>query len=68
MNEIDPRDFGRLEAKVEALEVLVEAQSAKIDSLLELANQSRGGFWVGMVIASALGAIGTLIIKFVFGR
>jgi hypothetical protein len=57
MSEIDARDFGRLEAQVEVLQAQVSQLSADVKSLLELANQSKGGFWMGMVIASALSGV-----------
>jgi len=57
MSEIDARDFGRLEAQVEALQVEVHQLSNDVRALLELANQSKGGFWMGMVIASALSGV-----------
>ena len=57
MSEIDARDFGRIEAQVEALQVEVHQLSNDVRSLLELANQSKGGFWMGMVIASALSGV-----------
>jgi len=57
MSDIDARDFGRLEAQVEALQVEVHQLSNDVRSLLELANQSKGGFWMGMVIASALSGV-----------
>jgi len=63
MADIDPRDFGRLESDVAALKSTIDAMRAdhqrmagKLDSLLDLANQSRGGLWVGMSIVSALSA------------
>jgi membrane protease subunit (stomatin/prohibitin family) len=52
MSEIDARDFGRLEAQVELLQTEVTELSKDVKSLLELANQSKGGFWMGMAIAS----------------
>lgn len=55
MSEIDPREFGKLEAQVEALQSEVHAMRSDIKQLLEMANKSKGGFWVGMSIASALG-------------
>ena len=55
MNEIDPRDFGRLEAEVQSLQVQVTTLTGKVDDLLELANRSKGGFWMGMTIASMIG-------------
>ena len=57
MSEVDARDFGKLEAQVEALQKEMHSLSADVKSLLELANQSKGGFWMGMVIASALSGV-----------
>ena len=57
MSDIDARDFGRLEAQVEALQVEVHQLANDVKSLLELANKSKGGFWMGMVIASALSGV-----------
>jgi len=57
MSDVDARDFGRLEAQVEALQGQVSQLSNDVKALLELANQSKGGFWMGMVIASALSGV-----------
>jgi hypothetical protein len=57
MSEIDPREFGKLEAQVEALQTEVHALRQDIKALLEMANQSKGGFFVGMAIASVVGGI-----------
>ena len=57
MSEIDPREFGKLEAQVEALQAEVHALRQDIKSLLEMANKSKGGFFVGMAIASVVGGI-----------
>ena len=57
MSDIDARDFGRIEAQVEALQVEVHKLANDVKSLLELANKSKGGFWMGMVIASALSGV-----------
>lgn len=61
MSDIDARDFGKLEAQVEALEKEVHALRSDVRALLELANQSKGGLWVGMGIASVLGGIVTFV-------
>ena len=61
MSDIDPREFGKLEAQVEALQSEVHAMRSDIRQLLEMANKSKGGFWVGMSIASALGGVVTFI-------
>jgi hypothetical protein len=55
MSEIDPREFGKLEAQVEALQAEVSAMRDDIKALLEMANRSKGGFFVGMAIASVIG-------------
>lgn len=57
MSEIDPRDFGKLEAQVESLQAEVHALREDIKSLLEMANKSKGGMFVGMAIASVVGGI-----------
>lgn len=61
MSTIDARDFGKLEAQVEALQTEVRALSTDVKALLELANKGKGGFWMGMMIASAVGGFLTFI-------
>ena len=61
MAEIDPREFGKLEAQVSALQAEVHSLSKDVKCLLELANKSKGGFWMGMTIASTVGGILTYI-------
>ena len=61
MSDIDARDFGKLEAQVEALQKEVHTLSQDVKTLLELANKSKGGFWMGMTIASAVGGLLTFI-------
>jgi len=58
---ISPREYGRLEAKVDSLEDKVDSLETKVDTLLELANRGRGGLWVGMGIASLGGGMLTWI-------
>ena len=60
---MDDRAFGKIEAQVEALEKQVDNLTSKVDALLELANKSKGGFWMGMTIASILGAVAAWIIE-----
>jgi len=61
MAEIDARDFGRLEAQVESLQVQVSQLSTDVKALLELANKGKGGFWMGMTIASFMGGVITFV-------
>jgi len=61
MEDLNPVEYGRLLAKVEGLEAKVSSMDSDIKTLLALANQSKGGFWMGMTIASAVGGVLTFI-------
>ena len=61
MSDVDARDFGKLEAQVEALQKEVHNLSHDVKALLELANKGKGGFWMGMTIASFMGGIITFV-------
>ena len=61
MSDIDARDFGKLEAQVEALQKEMHQLSTDVKALLELANKGKGGFWMGMTIASFMGGIITFV-------
>lgn len=65
---IDPREFGRLEGEVQALQSQVSELQADVKTLLELANRGRGGFWAGMTIASAVGALGMWLAEHLLRR
>ena len=59
MSDIDARDFGKLEAQVASLQTEVHELATDVKALLELANKSKGGFWMGMTIASIAGGVVT---------
>jgi len=61
MTEIDPREFGRLEAEVQSLRNQVSSMQSDIRTLLEMANKSKGGLWAGMTLASAFGGVVTWV-------
>jgi len=61
MSDIDARDFGKLEAQVASLQTEVHQLANDVKSLLELANKSKGGFWMGMTIASIAGGVITFV-------
>ncbi len=57
MSEIDPVKFGLLIGQVKTLETQVDDLQKDVKSLLALANKSKGGFWMGMTIASIFGGV-----------
>lgn len=63
MNEgqIDPYKYGKLVAQVEAMEKKIDKLESGMEELLELANKSKGGFWMGMTVASIVGGFVTFI-------
>jgi hypothetical protein len=63
-NGIDLYKYGKLVATVESLEKKVDKLEVGMEELLELANKSKGGFWMGMVIASGIGGLVTYITSF----
>lgn len=52
--EIDPVKYGVLWQKVQDLDKKVDKLEKGMEELLELANKSKGGFWMGMTIVSAI--------------
>lgn len=66
MDDVSAREFGRLEAQVETLQKEVQDLGKDVKCLLELANKSKGGFWMGMTIASLIGGVITFFIDRLF--
>jgi len=62
--EIDPVRYGAMYQKVQDYERRFDEMSAKIDKmetsiekLIAMANQGRGGFWMGMAFVSAISSV-----------
>lgn len=62
--ELDPVRYGVLwntvennEKKLEEMNKKMDKMESKLEELVALANQSRGGFWVGMAVVSAISGI-----------
>lgn len=60
-NGVDLYKYGKLVAQVEAMEKKIDKLETGMEQLLELANKSKGGFWMGMTVASIVGGIVTFI-------
>ena len=55
-SEIDLVKYGVLWQKVQDMDKKVDKMERNVEELLALANKGRGGFWMGMTIASSVGA------------
>ena len=60
--EIDPVKYGVLWQKVQEMDKKVDKMERQLEELLALANKSKGGFWMGMTIASMVGGLFTWIV------
>lgn len=66
--KFDMFKFGGLVNQVENLQHKVDSMDKDIKELLELANKSKGGFWMGMTIASIVGGVITYISSWLFHK
>jgi hypothetical protein len=55
--EIDMVKYGVLWERVQQMDKKVDKMETQLEQLLELANKSKGGFWMGMTIASGVGGL-----------
>ena len=60
-NEIDPIRYGVLWERVQNMDKKMDKLEQQISELLEIANRSRGGLWVGITVASALSGLLTML-------
>ncbi len=56
MEEIDPVKYGVLWERVQNMDKKIDKMERQLEELIALANKGKGGFWMGMAIASTLGA------------
>lgn len=61
--EIDPVKYGVLWERVQNMDKKMDKMESQIAELLELANKSKGGFWMGMTIASGVGGFVSWIVS-----
>lgn len=67
-SEIDPVRYGAMwqrvqdyERRFEVMDKKLDKMERQIEELLALANKGKGGFWMGMTIASMAGGVITWI-------
>lgn len=68
MPEIDPREFGHLEAEVKALRGQVDDLSRDVRSLLEMANKGKGGLWTAMSMSGMVGGMAVWVVEHLMKR
>jgi hypothetical protein len=66
--EIDPIKYGAMwqrvqdyERRFEVIDKKLDKMERQIEELLALANKGKGGFWMGMTIASMAGGVITWV-------
>ena len=57
MSDIDLVKYGVLWQKVESMEAKIDKMEVQLETLIELANKGRGGFWMGMALVSGISSI-----------
>jgi len=63
MPPIDPRDFGKLEAEVQAMQRQIEAMSATLEHVKTVLDNAQGGWRVMVAVAGFTSAMTALAIK-----
>lgn len=73
--ELDPVKYGVLwntvennEKKLEEMSKKIDKVEAKLEELVALANQGRGGFWMGMLLVSAVSTVVGWFIHWTTGK
>lgn len=64
MSPIDPRDFGRLEAEVQAMQRQIEDMASDLKAVRTLLDGAAGGWRVMVAVAGFTSAMTALAIKF----
>lgn len=60
--EIDLVKYGVLWQRVQDMDKKIDKMERQLEDLVALANKSKGGFWMGMTIASGVGGVVSWIV------
>jgi|TARA_R110001592_G_scaffold337687_1_gene624452 putative methionine-R-sulfoxide reductase with GAF domain len=63
MTDINPVEFGKMKQQIEQLQKGQDELRKDMKEMLALAERSKGGFWMGMAIASFIGGLVSIFIK-----
>jgi hypothetical protein len=64
MEEFDPVRYGAMWQKVQDLDRKMDKMERQIEQLLEMANKSKGGMWMGMAVVSFIGGVAGFIMHY----
>lgn len=67
MSDIDPQEFGALQADVKNLTKEIHLLRQEMASVNAMINQGKGGLYVALLAAGAIGSGITLFFKKLFG-
>lgn len=67
MTEIDPQDFGELRANVKTLTAEIHMLRKDMQQVNAMLNQGKGGLYVMLLAAGAIGSAFTVFLKKMFG-
>lgn len=65
--EIDPIRYGVLWQRVQEMDKKIDKMERQLEQLVAMANQGKGGFWMGMTIASMAGGALTWVVSHLKG-
>ena len=63
MTDINPVEFGKMKQQIEQLQKGQDELRKDMKEMLALVERSKGGFWMGMAIASFIGGLVSIFIK-----
>jgi hypothetical protein len=66
MSEIDPQEFGALQADVRNLTTEIHLLRGEMAQVNAAINQGKGGLWMAMIAAGSVASAFTLMIKKIF--
>jgi len=62
MTAIDPIEFGKLIAEMESMKSSMKKMEEQMETMMALANQGRGVFWVAVIIGGAVSSLATFFV------
>jgi hypothetical protein len=68
MSDLDPREFGRLEAEVQQLKDIVSEIRSDLKDMKKNWDEAKGGMRVLLGVAAVIGAVSSQLIHWILGK